>query len=147
MSIMSKMLVKTGKKVAVGAVKDFAGTTQYLGLSIEDLTADLIGLEAVLDFHAWDVDLEVNAVVVVLSDKLDWDSLTITEGLDLSANPVLANVDTTNTGAAVVTKDITEPGVYSSAFAAEPDREWKRKVARFRRLDRLSERVTALEKK
>jgi UDP-3-O-[3-hydroxymyristoyl] glucosamine N-acyltransferase len=51
------------------------------------------------------------------------------------------------TGAAVVTKDITEPGVYTGAFPAEPDRDWKRKVARFRRLDRLSERLAALEKK
>lgn len=50
------------------------------------------------------------------------------------------------TGAAVVTKSITEPGVYSSAFAAEKDKDWKRKVARFRRLDALQERVAALEK-
>ncbi len=49
------------------------------------------------------------------------------------------------TGGAVVTKDITSPGVYSGAFAAEDDRSWKRRVARFRRLDKLSERLKAIE--
>ncbi|MDH3440860.1 MAG: UDP-3-O-(3-hydroxymyristoyl)glucosamine N-acyltransferase [Gammaproteobacteria bacterium] len=49
-------------------------------------------------------------------------------------------------GAAVVSKDITEPGAYSGAFMAEKDRDWKRRVARFRRLGDLAERVTALEK-
>jgi UDP-3-O-[3-hydroxymyristoyl] glucosamine N-acyltransferase len=50
------------------------------------------------------------------------------------------------TGAAVVTKSIREPGVYSSSFPAEKDADWKRKVARFRRLDSLQERVGVLEK-
>ena len=49
------------------------------------------------------------------------------------------------TGQAVITKDITTPGIYSGAFAAEPDRDWKRRVARFRRLDKLSERLQAIE--
>ena len=50
------------------------------------------------------------------------------------------------TGAAVVTKSITEPGVYSSSFPAEKDADWKRRVARFRRLDHLQKRVGVLEK-
>ena len=50
------------------------------------------------------------------------------------------------TGAAVVTKDITRPGVYSSAFPAEVDRTWKRKVARVRRLEQWEKRLSALEK-
>ncbi len=49
-------------------------------------------------------------------------------------------------GATMVTKDITEPGFYTASFPAEPDREWKRRVARFRRLDALAERVSRLEK-
>ena len=53
--------------------------------------------------------------------------------------------DVVITGAAVVTKTITEPGVYSSSFPAEKDRDWKRRVARFRRLESLAGRVTALE--
>jgi UDP-3-O-[3-hydroxymyristoyl] glucosamine N-acyltransferase len=48
--------------------------------------------------------------------------------------------------AAVVTKDITEPGLYSSFFAVEPDKSWKRKVARFRRIESLNDRVKQLEK-
>ncbi|MEJ2523072.1 MAG: hypothetical protein P8080_09360 [Gammaproteobacteria bacterium] len=43
MSIMSKMLVKTGKKVAVGAVKDFAGTT--LTNAAVKSTSRLLGID------------------------------------------------------------------------------------------------------
>jgi len=49
-------------------------------------------------------------------------------------------------GKAVISKDITEPGVYAGTFTAEPAREWNRKVARFRRLGQLIERVNKLEK-
>jgi UDP-3-O-[3-hydroxymyristoyl] glucosamine N-acyltransferase len=49
-------------------------------------------------------------------------------------------------GATMVSKDIREPGFYSASFPAEKDREWKRKVARFRRLDHLAQRVASLEK-
>ena len=48
-------------------------------------------------------------------------------------------------GAAVVTKDINEPGAYGAFFAAEKDRDWKRKVARFRRIEDLAKRVKRLE--
>jgi UDP-3-O-[3-hydroxymyristoyl] glucosamine N-acyltransferase len=48
-------------------------------------------------------------------------------------------------GATMVSKDIREPGFYTASFPAEKDREWKRKVARFRRLDDLAQRVTKLE--
>ena len=51
------------------------------------------------------------------------------------------------TGAAVVTKSITRPGTYSGSFPAEMDRDWKRRVARFRRLDQMAERLAALEAK
>jgi UDP-3-O-[3-hydroxymyristoyl] glucosamine N-acyltransferase len=49
-------------------------------------------------------------------------------------------------GATMVSKDIREPGFYTGSFPAEKDREWKRKVARFRRLDDLVQRVGKLEK-
>lgn len=48
-------------------------------------------------------------------------------------------------GAAVVSKDITSPGFYSGSFPAEKDRDWKRRVARFRRLEQLEKRVSGLE--
>jgi UDP-3-O-[3-hydroxymyristoyl] glucosamine N-acyltransferase len=54
--------------------------------------------------------------------------------------------DVVVSGKAVVSKDITEPGVYAASFTAEPAREWSRKVARFRRLGQLIERVNKLEK-
>ena len=43
MSIMSRMLVKTGKKVAVGAVKDFAGTT-LTNVAVKS-TSRLLGID------------------------------------------------------------------------------------------------------
>ena len=46
----------------------------------------------------------------------------------------------------MISKDITEPGFYVGSFPGEANREWKRKVARFRRLGDLAERVSALEK-
>jgi len=49
-------------------------------------------------------------------------------------------------GATMVTKDITEPGFYAASFPAERDRDWKRQVARFRRLEDLVKRVVRLEK-
>lgn len=49
-------------------------------------------------------------------------------------------------GATMVSKDIREPGFYTGSFPAEKDRDWKRKVARFRRLGELARRVETLEK-
>ena len=46
----------------------------------------------------------------------------------------------------VVTKSITEPGVYSSGDIAQPNKQWKRKVARMRQLDDLFSKVRQLEK-
>lgn len=49
-------------------------------------------------------------------------------------------------GRCTVSKDITEPGVYASSFAAEKVADWNRIVARVRRLDKLVDRVRKLEK-
>lgn len=49
-------------------------------------------------------------------------------------------------GATMISKDIREPGFYTGSFPAEKDRDWKRKVARFRRLDELVRRIRKLEK-
>ncbi|MDA0707049.1 MAG: UDP-3-O-(3-hydroxymyristoyl)glucosamine N-acyltransferase [Proteobacteria bacterium] len=49
-------------------------------------------------------------------------------------------------GKGLITKDITEPGIYSSSFPSEPVKEWNRMLARFRRLGHLIERVSKLEK-
>ena len=51
------------------------------------------------------------------------------------------------TGAAVVTKSITKPGVYSASFPAERDGDWKKNVARFRRLGSLSSRLKRVEER
>ena len=54
--------------------------------------------------------------------------------------------DVVVSGKAVISKDITEPGVYAGSFTAERAMDWSRKVARFRRLEQLVERIRKLEK-
>lgn len=49
-------------------------------------------------------------------------------------------------GATMISKNITEPGFYTGSFPGEKDRDWKRKVARFRRLGELTDRVSKLER-
>ena len=49
-------------------------------------------------------------------------------------------------GRALITKNITEPGVYASHFPSEKLRDWQKRVAKFRRVDGLYERVSKLEK-
>lgn len=51
------------------------------------------------------------------------------------------------TAMSLVTRSITEPGVYSSGVPAQPGKTWNRNYARFRELDELARRVRALEKK
>lgn len=46
--------------------------------------------------------------------------------------------DVTLTGFTLVTSDIREPGFYSSGIPASPTPEWRRSVARLKRLDRSS---------
>lgn len=49
------------------------------------------------------------------------------------------------TGMTMVTKAITSAGVYSSGMPASPNKEWNKTNARVKRLDRLIDRVKALE--
>lgn len=49
-------------------------------------------------------------------------------------------------GKGMITKSITESGTYGTGIPALPAKEWRRMVARVRRLDSLIERVTKLEK-
>jgi UDP-3-O-[3-hydroxymyristoyl] glucosamine N-acyltransferase len=50
------------------------------------------------------------------------------------------------TGQAMVTKSISDPGVYSSGWPVQPSREWRRTVARLRQLDQYEQRLKSLEK-
>lgn len=52
----------------------------------------------------------------------------------------------TFTGMAMVTKDINQPGVYSSGMPAAPNKEWNKSNARVKRLESLNKRVKELEK-
>jgi len=50
------------------------------------------------------------------------------------------------TGMTMVTRSITEPGVYSSGVPAQDNESWNRNYARLRKLDKLARRVQALER-
>ena len=50
------------------------------------------------------------------------------------------------TGMTMVTRSITEPGVYSSGVPAQDNDSWNRNYARFRKLDKLARRVQVLER-
>ncbi|PCH96668.1 MAG: UDP-3-O-(3-hydroxymyristoyl)glucosamine N-acyltransferase [Gammaproteobacteria bacterium] len=50
------------------------------------------------------------------------------------------------TGMAMVTKNVTQAGVYSSGMPAAPNKEWNKTNARVKRLDSLTKRVKELEK-
>ena len=52
----------------------------------------------------------------------------------------------TITGMSLVTQSISEPGVYSSGLAVEPNRVWNKISARLRRIDDLARRLMALER-
>lgn len=49
------------------------------------------------------------------------------------------------TGMAMVTKSITEPGVYSSGMPCAPNKEWNKSNARIRKLDTVNVKIKALE--
>ena len=51
------------------------------------------------------------------------------------------------TGMTLVSKSITEPGVYSSGVSAQGNVSWNRNHARLRQLDKLARRVHALERR
>ncbi|AWL12602.1 UDP-3-O-(3-hydroxymyristoyl)glucosamine N-acyltransferase [Saliniradius amylolyticus] len=50
------------------------------------------------------------------------------------------------TGKSMVTKSISEPGLYSSGLPVQPNREWRKSIANLRNLGKLSQRVKTLEK-
>ena len=49
------------------------------------------------------------------------------------------------TGMTMVTKSITEAGVYSSGIPAEPTKQWHKNVVRYRQMESLHQRVRELE--
>jgi hypothetical protein len=83
------------------SIKDKNGTLlnplddkNYLGVEASGLTADLIGLESVLVFHA-SANVKVNKAtdaLGVVTSKLDWDSLA-TSGLPLAALAIDSALD------------------------------------------------------
>lgn len=49
------------------------------------------------------------------------------------------------TGGTMLTRDISAPGMYSGGWPATPNADWRKQVARLRRLDQLNGRVSKLE--
>ena len=50
------------------------------------------------------------------------------------------------TGMSMITKSITEKGVYSSGMPAAANLEWRKNSARYRQLDQMYQRLRDLEK-
>jgi UDP-3-O-[3-hydroxymyristoyl] glucosamine N-acyltransferase len=50
------------------------------------------------------------------------------------------------TGMTMVTRSITQPGVYSSGVPAQDNESWNRNYARFRQLDKLARKVQKIER-
>jgi UDP-3-O-[3-hydroxymyristoyl] glucosamine N-acyltransferase len=50
------------------------------------------------------------------------------------------------TFASIVTKSVTEPGVYGGSLPAEEASKWRRNAARFRQLDSIHDRLKSLER-
>lgn len=50
------------------------------------------------------------------------------------------------TGMTMVTKSLTESGVYSSGMPCQPNKEWHKTNARIRKLDTITKRLSAAEK-
>lgn len=48
-------------------------------------------------------------------------------------------------GMSMVSKSITQPGIYSSGTALEPHHQWRKNAVRFRQLDDMAKRITELE--
>ena len=51
------------------------------------------------------------------------------------------------TFASIVTKSVTEPGVYGGSLPAEEASKWRRNAARFRQLDAMHDRLRELERR
>ena len=49
------------------------------------------------------------------------------------------------TGMAMVTRSVSEPGIYSSGIPAMPNGDWRKVVARIRQLDEMARRIKQLE--
>lgn len=50
------------------------------------------------------------------------------------------------TGMSMMTKNITQPGVYSSGMPAEPNKQWRKNMVAMRNIVSLNQRVKTLEK-
>src|SRR6185503_19165656 len=83
----------------------------YLGVALEDFDGDLVGLESVLDFHAYDVNALLNKSAhgdgVTVVPKLNWSTFTNT-GLDLTS--ALANLNGTPLGSLTNSIDLSVDG-------------------------------------
>lgn len=71
---------------------------------------------------------------------------TIAGGVGFSGHLEIAD-NVHITGMSLVTKSITEAGVYSSSMPAQESRKWNRNVTRFAQLDDMAKRLKKIEKK
>lgn len=87
----------------------------------------------------------IAACSVIAGSTKVGDNCTIAGLVGINGHIEVCN-NVTLTGMTMVTKSITEPGVYSSGIPSQPNKDWHRMNARMRKLDALSKKVTQLEK-
>src|SRR4051794_2398831 len=107
----------TVTKLTLVSIKDRGATaattddTTYLGVALSDFDGNLVGLDDVLAFHAYDVDALLNKAAdstpLTPPAKLDWSTFSHT-GLDLSA--ALAALNGTSLGDLTASVDLAVDG-------------------------------------
>lgn len=68
----------------------------------------------------------------------------IAGGVGIAGHLSIAD-DVVVTAMSLVTKSITQPGVYSSGTSLQPNRQWRKNSVRFQQLDQIARRLAELE--
>lgn len=135
--------VKIGCDVEVGAntaidCGTLGDTVLADGVRLDNLVH--IGHNARLGAHTAVAGLSGISGSVVIGDRCIFAGQSGCVGHITICDDVIIN------GRGMVTKSISEPGVYASGFPSEKVKDWNKKVAKFRRIDKLSDRVSKLER-
>ena len=136
--------VDIGKDVEIGASTTIdraaLGTTQICdGVKLDNQIH--VGHNVKIDEHT-----VIAAATVIGGSSNIGKRCQIGGAVAISGHLTIAD-DVIITGRAMVMKSIKTPGVYSSGIAADENKKWRKNAARFRSLDELAKKVSALDKK
>ncbi|MGB0713057.1 MAG: UDP-3-O-(3-hydroxymyristoyl)glucosamine N-acyltransferase [Gammaproteobacteria bacterium] len=131
-----------GDDVEVGA-----NTTIDRGAIDDTLVGDGVKLDNLIQIGH---NVRVGAHTAIAAQVTLAGSAVVGERCSISVNAlVLGHLELADdvhiTPFSMVTKSISEPGVYSSGIPVEPNKSWRKNQARFHELDSMARRVRALE--